>query len=203
MSHYATLGIHSDASPEEVKTAFRRRARESHPDREGGDPELMAEVNRAYAVLSDPARRAEYDRTGSSVLPDSVEVEARNFLLQTFKSFLDNEDVLGATGRLFAENQSQLVKSQFETKNRVARLQKKSGRVKSKTGENLFQLLLDEQIRNLDEALSKIERAIQVVGKCQEMLKDYEQEPTQQHGSFNQLMSAQQSAWHSRFPNQK
>ncbi|MFP5331664.1 MAG: molecular chaperone DnaJ [Acidimicrobiia bacterium] len=63
--YYATLGVGRDASPEEIKKAFRRVARESHPDANPGDPTAEArfrEAAEAYEVLSDPQRRASYDR---------------------------------------------------------------------------------------------------------------------------------------------
>lgn len=67
---YALLGVSSTASEEEIKRAYRRRARELHPDANGGDPAAEAkfkEVSFAYEVLRDPDRRARYDRYG----PDS------------------------------------------------------------------------------------------------------------------------------------
>jgi molecular chaperone DnaJ len=59
--HYLTLGVNSEASPEEIKAAFRRRAMESHPDRSGQEGQGFIEVQEAYGVLADPERRREYD----------------------------------------------------------------------------------------------------------------------------------------------
>ncbi len=67
MSHadyYTVLGVSQSAAPEEVKSAYRKLAFEYHPDRTGGDPESadrMKAVNEAYAVLSNPDKRREYD----------------------------------------------------------------------------------------------------------------------------------------------
>ncbi|MDQ4129718.1 MAG: J domain-containing protein [Actinomycetota bacterium] len=60
---YAVLGVGPDATQEEIKRAYRRRAREVHPDA-GGDEDAFKRVTRAYQVLSDPERRARYDRFG-------------------------------------------------------------------------------------------------------------------------------------------
>lgn len=61
---YADLGVSSDASADEIKKAYRRLARQYHPDANPGDSEAEARfkaVSEAYAVLSDPQKRAQYD----------------------------------------------------------------------------------------------------------------------------------------------
>ncbi len=63
--YYATLGVARDASPEEIKKAFRRLARTHHPDVAKDKSTAGAkfqEINEAYEVLSDPGKRAKYDQ---------------------------------------------------------------------------------------------------------------------------------------------
>lgn len=67
---YETLGVSRDASGEEIKRAYRRAAREHHPDT-GGDAETFKRLTHAYQVLSDPEKRARYDRFGDDGTPDS------------------------------------------------------------------------------------------------------------------------------------
>jgi len=66
--YYTLLGVDRDASAEEIKRAFRKRARETHPDVNVGDgaEEAFKRINEAYEVLSDPDRRARYDRFGTA-----------------------------------------------------------------------------------------------------------------------------------------
>lgn len=65
VDHYATLGVSPRASQQEVRTAYLRLMRASHPDRARHDPaaaERAREANAAYEVLGDAASRAAYDR---------------------------------------------------------------------------------------------------------------------------------------------
>lgn len=67
--HYDVLGLERGATAEDIKAAFRKLASQHHPDKNPDDPRAtirFKEVNASYQVLSDPQRRAMYDRLGHS-----------------------------------------------------------------------------------------------------------------------------------------
>lgn len=69
--YYQTLGVARDAPADDIKKAFRKLARKYHPDvsKEPDAEARMKEVNEAYAVLSDPEKRAAYDQVGRGYQP--------------------------------------------------------------------------------------------------------------------------------------
>lgn len=67
--YYESLGLKKNATPEEMKKAFRRLAREYHPDvakDKKGAEERFKQINEAYEVLSDPVKRQKYDQLGAN-----------------------------------------------------------------------------------------------------------------------------------------
>jgi molecular chaperone DnaJ len=64
--YYKVLGIEKNASPEEVKAAFRKLAHEYHPDKATGNEAKFKEINEAYQVLGNEKKRQQYDQYGST-----------------------------------------------------------------------------------------------------------------------------------------
>lgn len=63
-SYYDVLGVSADATPDQIKQAYRKLASVHHPDR-GGDTAKFQEIQEAYATLTDPEKRRQYDTGGA------------------------------------------------------------------------------------------------------------------------------------------
>ncbi len=93
--YYEVLGLPRDASADDIKNAFRRLARQYHPDvnHEPDAEEKFKELNEAYGVLSDPEKRATYDRYGRAGLgdmggmPDFTTVDFSDLFEEFFGAF--------------------------------------------------------------------------------------------------------------------
>ncbi|MPZ73159.1 MAG: molecular chaperone DnaJ [Nitriliruptorales bacterium] len=85
---YQILGVPRDASDDDIKRAYRRRARELHPDT-GGEEEEFKELTTAYEVLKNPAARANYDRYGDPRGPGGASGDP-------FAGFGDVSDLINA-----------------------------------------------------------------------------------------------------------
>jgi len=95
--YYRTLGVGKDASEEQIKRAYRQLALKFHPDRNPGDAEAeekFKQAAEAYEVLSDPEKRAAYDRFGHEGLQGSF--SGGGFQWSDFSHFQDFEDILGS-----------------------------------------------------------------------------------------------------------
>ncbi len=101
--YYELLGVSSDVTENDLKRAYRRKAREHHPDANPGDDGAEArfkEISEAYAVLADPEARARYDRFGHEGLRGGMGGPAFDFdLSDIFESFFGGNPFGGGRSR--------------------------------------------------------------------------------------------------------
>lgn len=177
-THYETLGVARNATPDEIKQAYRREAGKAHPDREGGSGERMASVNRAYHCLSDPDRRATYDRTGNDNGGNSVGDEAVKMVLQLFADALTQDvdrDFVGFVRTTLTNRQASAKADLKRLSRAVVKIEKKRDRVRAKEGApNLFQQLVDANVRRINEAIHNGESELQVFEAALALLDQHE-----------------------------
>ncbi len=105
--YYEVLGVSKAASADEIKKAFRKKAIEHHPDKEGGDETKFKEINEAYEVLKDQQKRQRYDQFGHAGLggntgaPGGNPFEGFNFGGQNVNFDFGNVDLGDLFGDLF------------------------------------------------------------------------------------------------------
>ena len=88
MDYYESLGVNRNASAKEIKSAFRKKAAEHHPDK-GGDPNQFKQINEAYQTLSNNEKRSMYDQFGTADLKKCFQVSLEMDLVIHFNADKD------------------------------------------------------------------------------------------------------------------
>lgn len=181
MTHYSTLGVPTDASPDQIKAAYRKVASAAHPDRAEGDAQAMAAINEAYRVLSDPELRQHYDQTGKGTLGPSVEDEAMSSLASLFGSLLDSEakDILGEARKAHQEAAAEFNRRKQHAERMLQQAKAAEGRVWLKAGAeapNLWAGVLSQRVARAEAQLEACARMLAVNKAVGQLLRDYEQE---------------------------
>ncbi len=99
---YALLEVSRDASADEIKSSYRKLARKYHPDVNPDNPEAeekFKELSQAYAILSDPEKKAQFDRFGSvEDIPSGADFSSQVDLSDLFDAFFGGSGGFGGGG---------------------------------------------------------------------------------------------------------
>ncbi len=185
---YEILGVDRTASTEEVRRAYRERAKTTHPDVPGGSKEEFRKVQRALTTLADPVKRKHYDNTGTDDdgVPDNSDVGALNILVGFFEAAVTEfanvqgadvlqVDLVSAAKEWLAESSTALVKQkkQLEQKmNKLARIEKRLRR-KQPGQASMLNRALQAHIDGLKRNLQAKDRQIAANDAALKLLDDY------------------------------
>jgi curved DNA-binding protein CbpA len=174
--------VSPDASDEEIRAAYRRRAKSAHPDRQGGSNEDMSAVNRAAEVLLDRRRRLTYDKTGED-RPSDIEVKAREKLVAGILNWMASPegnqpfhlDMMAAvTASLLAEQrqiESVLANGQALVKKLHRHVKKLKYRGK---GKPIIIQMIEYQIRMVSDQTGKSDDNLEIVKTAILLAKDFD-----------------------------
>lgn len=190
MNPYEVLGIASDATPHQIKVAYRRRAMETHPDRKDGNADEFAQVSKAYGLLIDTETRRRYDETGEvdgGVTPMSVHArmvviiagmfnEALNIEGQRGTSF-DHFDLMKAMRDQMGKNLTAVEQNRAAFRKRIADRKILLRRITRKDdGENLFAQMVRDQLAQLEPLLRQAEIDVLAMQMAVDELSHYKSE---------------------------
>ena len=179
---YDVLGVDAAATVDEINAAYRRRAKDVHPDT-GGSAQEFGEVKFAHTVLSDPERRARYDHTGEidELNPDNTEQGAVGLIGVMLEAILvaENDPIecdLVAMMKAHVVTQIAEVNRKLQiTRRSIERAERMRGRFRrNKPGDNTIERVLDWEIGVLKSSVGKSEAALKQRERAIELLCDYD-----------------------------
>lgn len=177
---YKDLGVDPDSTPEEIKAAYKKKAKTSHPDA-GGDEEEFKKHNKAFMVLSDPDKRKHYDQTGEEN-PKSSDAEFRAFINSCVTGFMSIPDPAGKSLKNFIEEamsntRLNLMRKITSVSKEVTKTQSVINRIKAEK-ETVVLEVLRNILRGHEQELNVLKLALKNVEEWQEkyIMDDYEVE---------------------------
>jgi DnaJ-class molecular chaperone len=176
---YDSLGVDDDADADAIKTAYRRRAQATHPDRAGGDDAQFKEVQLAYEVLSDPKRRATYDESGHTDKEPQIEDQATSRVINVFKAVMEeypDGNLMQHAHVMVADAISKMMNMIQVKERRKLQLIKRSTRIKIKQPgkHDLYKQLMAAEIKECTTTISEMTNEIEINRVVKTMLDDYE-----------------------------
>lgn len=185
---YGTLGVAKDATHAEIRAAYRKRVRKTHPDTPGGSREAFGALTRAVDVLSDEERRRRYDATGEAPdgpAVDNLEGDALNWATRMVGDAVNailgrgadpsQQDVLAEARRALRANLDRNIAEQRDFSKRAERYREIAKRFRNKgKGENRLRLLMEGQATMLQRGAEKDEELARPLRRALEILADYE-----------------------------
>jgi curved DNA-binding protein CbpA len=175
---YAQLGVAKDATKAAIKAAFRRAAKDAHPDA-GGSPEQFYAIERAHRVLTDDSRRERYDRDGTlDTEPDNADAQAMSVIASIVDRFIADEQAKykNLVGEIRKELNSDIAtakRSIDEARKFELRTIDLRKRVKGK-GATVILAMFDQKLRDAGNAVTALERAIATRERALALLEETE-----------------------------
>lgn len=166
-------------------------AKKYHPDRNGGDVHAMVLANKAYDTLMDPAKREHYDLTGEEKPISTLDIEARNSILQMFAQLANagKVNIPVHAKRIATEATAKIRLDVAQAHSCIDTFKRRRGEVECTDGENLWHMLVDQQIAEWIAKLAAAEHKIAITKRVLEMLQAYRSGVVEVRNNFNDAVA--------------
>lgn len=176
---YDILGVGRDASDEQIKAAYRKRAKGAHPD-SGGDAEAFGRLKKAHELLLDPVRRKVFDDTGYDVeLTDAVDLQALVAIEKLITDMVLDEREPGTfdpVAHMRASLLEEIRKANFsksELERHSDRIRLHLDRIGKRPGKDVVGHMLRARIKAIATAIGETDAKIGATERACDMLDGY------------------------------
>ena len=177
---YETLGVSRTATPDEIKKAYKEKAKQHHPDKEGGSEEKMKEIVQAYETLSDPDKRAYYDSTGK-IQTHSREEMLNEMMTEMFMQALSDvgefykfQDIIKKAKGIAYKAMTEQRKSLKQAKDELKVLDDILKRIHRKNGlPNMLAHRIEVQIEGVKIQIAEMDNRLNELTDIHKMFDDY------------------------------
>lgn len=177
---YTVLGVPKDATPVQIKKAYRRLSKKLHPD-VGGNEAEFATLSLCYEALMDEEKRAYYDRTGEFRQQGSIDKEAAALLASLFSKAVTTygnrvmeRDLIGDLNKAIKEAFYAGRQRMEKSKKLIALWEKLATQIiKKKEGPPVFEQVIDQNIQGFNRDIADCEHAIAIGERALELLDMY------------------------------
>lgn len=196
--HYVVLGLTPDATPAQIKAAYRKLAKTAHPDA-GGDRKAWDAILLAYEVLSDAPRRAKYDATGDDTQTPDPEAQERAQVAAAVRQIIsgvlsqsrDDPGRVDFRQRIIRDlevSKGQMSNDREQVKLKIKRVERFIGRFQKDGDEDdLIGDVVRQGLRDLEAQIANIEKAMELNEKVTRVFLQYRYEidPVDDEGQWS------------------
>lgn len=176
---YRLLEIAADANDEQIKAAYRRRARALHPD-QGGDADAFVTLQRACDLLLDPVRRKVFDATGyDPEFADPTDLQGAMIIETLVNDIVLDERAAGSFDPLAGMRvklAAEIRKARFHAQEMLRhkqRLQDHIERLGSRSEVDVLGFMLKARIEAITRSVAETDRKIEATQRAQDLLESY------------------------------
>jgi DnaJ-class molecular chaperone len=200
---YEDLEVDKGATPETIKKAFRKKAKQTHPDN-GGKSDEFRTIAKAYNILSDEEKRKRYDNGEN---PDNInqsnthEQRVLNIVFSIFNNIVDqnidlvHHNLFELMRQSIRANQQNFKSEKDRNQNNIERYNNILKRIKKKDKSTLFIQLLDDKIKGCNAIIIQLDENINVCDDALKLIEECEYETETQYIRFQYTGSTTAAGW--------
>ena len=181
---YEILGISSNATLEDIKFAFKQKAKIYHPDiPETGDEKQFILIKKAFDILSNPSTKKQYDKTGY-VQQDKEDLIANAYhvISVSLQEFIKQNNIenrinildLMVKNCVSKINNFKKMLDTLEKKRMLMVILKRRFRKKKSDGNNQFQSIINELLQSIKEEMAQLQSQIEIYKYVKKILTEYD-----------------------------